>query len=111
MAAPKLPLAVEHVVRNAAEHNDAADPRVEITARRPATDAGVVEVTVADNGPGIPTDEKEVLLDGEKTPLKHGSGLGLWIVNWIITRTGGRIAFERNEPRGSRVTMALPPAD
>jgi len=111
MAAPKLGLAVEHVVRNAAEHNDAATPQVEITTQIPATDAGVVELTVADNGPGIPTDEKEVLLDGDETPLKHGSGLGLWIVNWIITRTGGRIAFERNEPRGSRVTLALPPAE
>jgi len=111
MAAPKLGLAVEHVVRNAAEHNDAATPQVEITTQIPATDAGVVELTVADNGPGIPTDEKEVLLDGYETPLKHGSGLGLWIVNWIITRTGGRIAFERNEPRGSRVTLALPPAE
>lgn len=111
MAAPKLGLAVEHVVRNAAEHNDTATPWVEITARTPATDAGVVELTIVDNGPGIPTDEKEVLLDGEETPLKHGSGLGLWIVNWIITRTGGRIAFESNEPRGSRVTLALPPAE
>jgi len=111
MAAPKLGLAVEHIVRNAAEHNDNATPQVEISAQIPATDAGVVELTVADNGPGIPTDEKEVLLDGDETPLKHGSGLGLWIVNWIITRTGGRIAFERNEPRGSRVTLALPPAE
>jgi len=111
MAAPKLGLAVEHIVRNAAEHNDAATPRVDISAQTPATDAGVVELTVADNGPGIPADEKEVLLDGQETPLKHGSGLGLWIVNWIITRTGGRIAFERNEPRGSRVTLAMPPAE
>ena len=111
MAAPKLGLAVEHIVRNAAEHNDAATPRVTISAQTPATDAGVVELTVADNGPGIPADEKEVLLDGQETPLKHGSGLGLWIVNWIITRTGGRIAFERNEPRGSRVTLAMPPAE
>ena len=93
------------------ENDDAATPRVEITARTPTIDGGVVELTIADNGPGIPTDEKEVLLDGEETPLKHGSGLGLWIVNWIITRTGGRISFERNEPRGSRVTLAVPPAE
>ena len=111
MAAPKLGLAIEHVVRNAAEHNDAVDPQVEITVRTPDSESEAVELTVADNGPGIPTDEQEVLLEGEETPLKHGSGLGLWIVNWIITRTGGRIKFERNEPRGSRGTLVLPPAE
>lgn len=111
MAAPKLGLAIEHVVRNAAEHNDAANPQVEITVRTPDSESDAVELTVADNGPGIPTDEQEVLLEGEETPLKHGSGLGLWIVNWIITRTGGRIEFERNEPRGSRVRLILPPAE
>jgi K+-sensing histidine kinase KdpD len=43
--------------------------------------------------------------------LEHGSGLGLWIVNWIVTRSGGRIAFEENDPRGSRVIISAPPAD
>ncbi|MFB6296940.1 MAG: PAS domain S-box protein [Salinirussus sp.] len=109
MAAPKLSVAIDHVVRNAVEHNDADRPRVAVTVD-PPTGGEYVEVTVADNGPGIPEHEREVLREGER-PLKHGSGLGLWIVNWIITRSGGRIEFEENEPRGSRVTLALPPVE
>jgi PAS domain S-box-containing protein len=110
-ATPKLDVALDHVVRNAVEHNDADSPRVEITARPPATDTGYAEVTIADNGPGIPEQERAVLLEGEETPLEHGSGLGLWIVNWIVTRSGGRITFGENEPRGSRVSLALSPAE
>jgi len=54
MAAPKLGLAVEHIVRNAAEYNDTATPRVDISAQTPETDAGVVKLP--DEGPGIPAD-------------------------------------------------------
>ncbi|WP_162562404.1 hypothetical protein [Salinigranum rubrum] len=31
---------------------------------------------VADNGPGIPRQERDVLVDGRETPLEHGSGSG-----------------------------------
>jgi PAS domain S-box-containing protein len=111
MAAPKLDLAVEHVLTNAVEHNDSDTPHVAITARLSAPSAEYVELTVADNGPGIPRQEREVLLEGDEEPLKHGSGLGLWIVNWIVTRSGGYIEFDTNDPRGSRVTVYLPPAE
>jgi PAS domain S-box-containing protein len=109
MATAKLDLAIEHVLTNAIEHNDADSPHVAITVRPPPTDDGYVEITVADNGPGIPKQEREVLLEGDEEPLKHGSGLGLWIVNWIITRSGGYIEFDANDPCGSRVTLNLPP--
>jgi len=111
VAAPKLAVALDHVVRNAIEHNDSDEPRVEISVEEPDSEEGYVELTVADNGPGIPEQEQEVLIEGEETPLKHSTGMGLWILNWIITRSGGRIAFHENDPRGSRVTLSLPPAD
>ena len=110
-AVSKFDIALEHVLDNAVEHNDATDPRVSITVIPPRSEADTVDIVIADNGPGIPDQEQTALLEGEETPLAHGSGLGLWIVNWIITRSGGRIAFEENEPRGSRVIISLPPAD
>jgi signal transduction histidine kinase len=107
MAAPKLDLAVEHVLTNAVKHNDSETARVKITVRSSPND-DYVGLAVADNGPGIPKQEREVLLEGDEEPLKHGSGLGLWIVNWIVTRSGGYIEFDTNEPRGSQVTLNLP---
>ncbi|MFC7132728.1 MULTISPECIES: PAS domain-containing sensor histidine kinase [Salinibaculum] len=111
VAAPKLRVAIDHVLRNAVEHNDADTPRIEVTVRPPSAESSEVYLTVVDNGPGIPAQQREVLLEGEETPLKHGNGIGLWLVNWIITRSGGRITFDENDPRGSRVTLALSPAN
>jgi PAS domain S-box-containing protein len=110
ISSPKVGLAVNHVLTNAIEHNDSDSPRVTIRVQSSSSEDGYVVLTIADNGPGIPAQEQEVLLEGKEEPLKHGSGLGLWIVNWIITRSGGYLAFEENEPRGSRVILALPSA-
>jgi signal transduction histidine kinase len=63
---------------------------------------------VRDNGPGIPEDELVPLQEGTETPLKHGSGLGLWLVEWGISRLGGTIQFDANEPRGTVVWLRLP---
>jgi signal transduction histidine kinase len=67
-------------------------------------------VSVADDGPGIPDHERAVLTDGEETALEHGSGLGLWLVHWVVERSGGRLSFAENDPRGSVVRMDLRPA-
>ena len=42
-----------------------------------------------------------------ETPLQHGSGLGFWLVHWIVTASGGELRFEENDPRGSVVTLCL----
>jgi PAS domain S-box-containing protein len=110
-AAPKLDIALDHLLRNAIEHNDAADPQVCVTVQQSNEPAGTLHIQIKDNGPGIPEQERAVLLEGEETALEHGSGLGLWISNWIINRSGGRISFAENEPRGSQVTVSLQEAN
>jgi signal transduction histidine kinase len=100
-----LAAALEEVVTNGVVHNDADTPHVELTARR--EDDGVV-VAVGDDGPGIPERERAVLLEGEERPLRHGSGLGLWLVYWGVTRLGGELAFRERDPRGSTVTIRVP---
>jgi len=110
-AAPKLDVAIDHVAENALEHNDGESPRLDISVEDTAADEDYVEVSIADNGPGIPDQERAVLVEGTETPLKHGSGLGLWIVNWILTRSGGHVRFDENEPRGSIVTLAVAPSE
>jgi signal transduction histidine kinase len=67
--------------------------------------------SVADDGPGIPEMEIEVLESGEETPLAHSSGIGLWLVNWLTDHLNGQISFENREPRGSIVTVRLPKPD
>lgn len=101
-AHPLVDSAVEHVVENAVEHNDAERPHVEIAVAHVARDGSeFVEVRVADDGPGIPDAEVDVLERGYETRLAHTSGLGLWIVK----QSDGEVSFGANEPDGSVVTL------
>ncbi len=97
--------AVEELLENAVSHTDQSPPEVEV---RVTVGERSVEVTVADNGPGIPAQEREVLTaESGLEPLFHGSGLGLWLVYWVVRRSRGTVEFEENEPRGSVVTIRL----
>jgi signal transduction histidine kinase/CheY-like chemotaxis protein len=97
------------LVENAIVHNARGTPSVELRVD-PRDEE--VRVRVADDGPPIP--EMEVAtLTGERTigPLYHGTGLGLWIVNWFVRRSGGTLSFGSNDPTGNVVTVTVPGAD
>lgn len=104
--------AIENLLENAIEHNDGTAPTVWVDVTTEERDGRpVVAVRVADDGPGIPPQEVDVLRRGRETSLEHTSGLGLWLVHWIVTEAGGRVSFEAREPRGSVVEMTLPRTD
>jgi signal transduction histidine kinase len=96
---------LSELVDNAISHNTESTPCVEVTVR--SCDESTAEIVVADNGPGIPERERAVLTDGTETQLKHGRGIGLWMVKWAVTQLGGDIAFGGNDPDGSIVTVRL----
>jgi len=105
---PFVDSAIENLLANAVEHNDSTSPTVWIDV---AVDGNVVTVRIADDGPGIPAEEVAVLQRGRETSLEHTSGLGLWLVHWIVTESGGSVSFEEREPEGSVVELVLPRAD
>ncbi|WP_458189723.1 ATP-binding protein [Haladaptatus sp. NG-WS-4] len=70
-----------------------------------------MEITTTDDGPGIPSEEQSVLSEGRETALQHGSGLGLWLTNWVVGKFGGELTFGANQSRGSVVTIRLPRAE
>lgn len=97
-------LVLRELVDNACQHAG-EDPFVRIVVRE-TPDGGTLEVH--DDGPGIPATEQAVLLSGEETPVAHGSGIGLWLAYWGVTRLGGQLAFDDRDPRGSVVTASVP---
>jgi PAS domain S-box-containing protein len=101
-----LAAAVDNVVENAATHADRPDPHLDVSV---AVDDERVRVRFADEGPGIPEQELAVLESDEETQLEHLSGLGLWLVNWVLEHTDGEATFESTDS-GSVVTFALPRA-
>jgi PAS domain S-box-containing protein len=98
--------AIEELLDNAVTHSDRETPSIDVRAW--VTD-DVVRIRVADDGPGIPAMEREVLSgQADIGPLYHGSGLGLWLVNLVVSDVDGVLEFEDIDPRGSAVTIRLP---
>lgn len=103
-----LALALGNLVENAIEHNDSADPHVEIRGRYDADRTYPLSLSVVDDGPGIPDHERRTIEQRSETSLQHGTGIGLWVVRWAMTQLGGQIAFRDREPRGTVVTLQIP---
>jgi signal transduction histidine kinase len=97
--------ALEQLVENALEHNDAQHPHVEVSGRETATG---IRLVVADNGPGIPAAERDVITAESEHDLAHGSSLGLWGANWAVQTLGGDLDFDSSDNGGTAVLIDLP---
>jgi signal transduction histidine kinase len=90
-----LRVLVENLVTNAIRYaGDGA--RCTVSAR---TEGGVVLLSAADNGRGVPDDELPRLFErffrGDRARTTHGTGLGLAIVKHIVTQAGGEVEARR----------------
>ena len=103
-----LESAIRNVLENAVVHNNGDQPIVEVSVDR---DGGGYRIAVADNGPGIPPVERSVFSEARETALEHASGLGLWLVHWIVIESGGDLEIHTREPTGTLITMWLPTPD
>jgi PAS domain S-box-containing protein len=102
-----LDRALAELVRNAIVHHD-GDPTVDVTVE---TTAEAIRVRIVDDGPGLTDMNRDVLETGRAVDaLYHGSGLGLWLVYWVLQQSGGSATVEDVSPRGTAVTVTLSPA-
>ncbi|WP_253737757.1 PAS domain S-box protein [Halohasta salina] len=96
----------EELVENAIVHHDsepsAVDLRLSVTQSNDD-----VTLSVEDDGPGLSEQELVVVKDGDEAPLRHGSGLGLWKVNWLAISCGGSISATTSEA-GTTIRVQLP---
>jgi len=100
---PRVETAVWELLENAAEHTGPR-PTVDVTV---TTGDEKVLITIADEGPGFPEDERQVLANGKEEPLVHGQGLGLYLAYWVITSLDGEIEVSRSQS-GTTITIRLP---
>jgi len=73
----------------------------------------VVELTVADEGPGIPPELRDRVFDrffriDQARTRRSGGGLGLAIAREVVEAHGGTIQALENHPRGTRMTIRIP---
>jgi two-component system nitrogen regulation sensor histidine kinase NtrY len=71
-------------------------------------DKNQIRMVIADTGEGIPAEEKSLIFEPYFSRKKGGTGLGLPIVNSIVSDHNGRIEVEDNDGKGTRFIIFLP---
>jgi len=94
MAIEPIRLGIREAVENAVDHNDQSRPRIHASIERFESGGHTgYRLTIEDDGPGIPRQERQILSDGTEHKLRHSSGLGLWCLKWLLDRSGGSLEF------------------
>jgi PAS domain S-box-containing protein len=105
-----LSLVLRNLISNSIKFTD-MNGYVEVSAEKKGK---FVEITVADNGIGIPKDDLEKLFKDdvrystEGTKQEKGTGLGLLMCKEIIDKHGGKIWVESEMGKGSKFIFTLP---
>jgi PAS domain S-box-containing protein len=88
-ASEMLSSVFHNVLNNAVQHNDAATPEVTVRVEE-STES--VEICIADNGSGVPDNQKEEIFGkGEHGIDSPGTGLGLYLVHTFVEQFGGGV--------------------
>jgi len=100
---------LERVLVNLLENALKASPSVEVAV---GETNGEVVVRVADRGPGVSADERELIFEpftrGSGVNGARGAGLGLAIARGFLDVNGGRLWLESDTGRGATFAFALP---
>jgi signal transduction histidine kinase len=115
--ATSLRHALQNLIANAVKYGLEGSNWIGVTASTVAGPGGsLVEIRVADRGPGIPADEQKHIFDpffrGRRAVQDqiHGTGLGLNLVKRIVEAHGGTIAVESEPMKRTEFTIRLPAA-
>ncbi|MDZ7747195.1 MAG: ATP-binding protein [Halobacteriales archaeon] len=98
---PRLQRCLENLLRNAVEHGNEPHIDVDVTL----TD-GQATLSICDDGPGIPPDEREDVLQSGYTTSDEGSGLGLSIVARIADAHGWTVSLSESDAGGLCVELS-----
>lgn len=110
----RVDVALREALANAVEHNDpeTLTVAVSVTLDEDAPDAeGRWCVEISDDGTGIPPIEVDALSGTQSDPLRHGQGLGLYLIQTVVERAGGSLEIDENVPTGTTVRFLLPRGD
>jgi two-component system sensor histidine kinase FlrB len=97
--------ALSNLANNAMEHGgEGVVLRIELN--QPSDHR--LELTVSDNGPGIPEEIRGRIFDPFFTTRNDGTGLGLAVVQAVVLSHGGEIELLQREQQGSSFRLTLP---
>ncbi len=105
--------AVANLLVNAWKYTPAQDKRIVVRA---TGDAARVSIEVSDNGPGVSSQERDVIFEkfqrgsAAASSGGTGTGLGLAVVKAIVAAHRGRVDVIANAPQGAQFRIVLPRA-
>jgi hypothetical protein len=102
--------ALSNLIDNAAEAMQDSLLR-ELTISTRLLPSGLIELCVADTGPGLTDDLRERLFLPYFSTKQRGTGLGLSIAAKIVQEHQGSIRAEKNVPAGAKFIIELRPAN
>ncbi|HXJ64647.1 MAG TPA: ATP-binding protein, partial [Actinomycetota bacterium] len=106
------PMMIDQVVTNLLENAARFSPPGSEISVTVASFQGGIEVRIADQGPGIPEDERQQVFEPfvrrDAGRGRGGTGLGLAIARAIVVAHGGRISIEGAPGGGTVVVFRLP---
>ncbi|MFB6147059.1 MAG: MEDS domain-containing protein [Halobacteriaceae archaeon] len=85
-------------------HQDADPPTVTLSVSRPSQDLVRIDVEYLGS---IPESELRPIQEGAETLTDHASGLGLWLVTWLVENSHGSIAFPETESGRATIRIEL----
>jgi len=104
--------AIRNVLDNALKYGPPDDFVAITVTGGPGTGSRAPELVVADHGPGIPRQERDLVFErfrrGGTAEKTMGSGLGLSIVRQVMLAHRGRVRLEDNDPQGLRLRLVFP---
>ena len=101
--------AFSNLLRNAIEACSGASITPQVTMDA-VVDAkrGTCTVTIDDNGSGVPEQARDRIFQPFFTSKKHGTGLGLALVQKIVVSHNGRVSVGTSPAGGARLQVVLP---
>ncbi|MBN1621254.1 MAG: GAF domain-containing protein [Endomicrobiales bacterium] len=107
----KIESVIKNLLENGIKFNSGKDKKVEVKALQKN---GFIGISMEDNGPGIPPEEREKIfnkfyqIEEFFTGQVEGAGLGLALTKQILEAHGGKIELESSMGKGSKFRFLLP---
>jgi two-component system C4-dicarboxylate transport sensor histidine kinase DctB len=104
----RLEAAFHNLLSNAIQAVTGAGGKIQLRTARTAEQWA--EITIADNGPGIPPELQERIFTPGVSAKDKGLGIGLWLVENFIHQFDGQIELTSSPAAGTTFTIKLQPS-